>query len=70
MPEIERTLVDLYMKLYSETETWRPSFEFPNSPKVNDEESEWLQDLYQRQRSSKLLICVRWTRQLAGMASQ
>ncbi|KAG5575985.1 hypothetical protein H5410_056119 [Solanum commersonii] len=42
MPEIKRTMVDLYMRLYLETGSWRPSFEFPDCPKVNDEESEWL----------------------------
>lgn len=28
MPMIKRTMVDFYKKLYAETETWRPSFEF------------------------------------------
>lgn len=40
---IKRVMVEFYQKLYSETEMWRPSFEFTNCHKVNEEEKEWLQ---------------------------
>ncbi|WMV49678.1 hypothetical protein MTR67_043063 [Solanum verrucosum] len=36
-------MIDFYAKLYSETESWRPSFDFVGCPTVSTEENEWLQ---------------------------
>ncbi|CAN4090148.1 unnamed protein product [Withania somnifera] len=36
-------MIEFYKKLYTETEVWRPSFEFVNCPRISQEEQQWLQ---------------------------
>jgi len=36
-------MIDFYKDLYTESETWRPSFELLDCPKVSREEQEWLE---------------------------
>lgn len=40
--EIMVAIIDFYKYLYTESEIWRPSFELLDSPKVSQEEQEWL----------------------------
>uniref|UniRef100_A0A0V0IG31 Putative ovule protein n=1 Tax=Solanum chacoense TaxID=4108 RepID=A0A0V0IG31_SOLCH len=41
--EVKEAMIDFYAQLYSETESWRPSFDFVGCPTVSTEEYEWLQ---------------------------
>uniref|UniRef100_M1D672 Uncharacterized protein n=1 Tax=Solanum tuberosum TaxID=4113 RepID=M1D672_SOLTU len=41
--EIKEAMIEFYSKLYTEPESWRPSFEFRGCPTVSAEENEWLQ---------------------------
>lgn len=40
---IKVNIIDYYKKLYTESELWRPSFEFVNCPRISQEEQDWLQ---------------------------
>lgn len=54
--EIKRIMVGYYENLYTDTESWRPCFDYPSCPKVNEEECEWLQVLYYYLEIIKLLM--------------
>ncbi|KAG5589358.1 hypothetical protein H5410_039872, partial [Solanum commersonii] len=38
--EVKEAMIDFYAKLYSETESWRPSFDFVGCPTVSTKENE------------------------------
>ncbi|WMV36831.1 hypothetical protein MTR67_030216 [Solanum verrucosum] len=40
---IKVNMIEFYRKLYTESEMWRPSFEYVNCPRISQEEQDWLE---------------------------
>ncbi|KAG5602255.1 hypothetical protein H5410_033625 [Solanum commersonii] len=40
---IKVNMIEFYRKLYTESEMWKPSFEYVNCPRISQEEQDWLE---------------------------
>uniref|UniRef100_A0A0V0I549 Putative ovule protein n=1 Tax=Solanum chacoense TaxID=4108 RepID=A0A0V0I549_SOLCH len=44
--QIKVSIIEFYENLYSESESWRPTFDIANFPRISPEEQDWLQRPY------------------------